>query len=69
MSGVKIEIDEKIEAQVLAILEKHGLLKPASMTPADAEKIMWSEIKRGKESGDKNGWTPINSVWSNLGVK
>jgi len=43
MSGVSLEIDAKLEKQVLAILTKHGLI--------NAEDLLLSELERGRSSG------------------
>ncbi len=51
MSGVQVKIDEKIEEQVLAILQKHGLLESDLPVSWLSESELDAELEKGMKSG------------------
>ena len=48
MAGLTIEIDKNLEQQVLAILEKYGIVQKCE---AGAEAILFEELEKGCASG------------------
>ena len=67
MAGVAVDIDKKIERQVLLILARQGLIQDRpDMTREEAEAMMISEL----EKGEKSGICPLSheEFWKQFGL-
>ena len=69
MAGVAVDLDNRIRAQVIRILEEYGLVPEHEMTYEEAEEKFYEHMEKSKESARINGWLSHKDVWDELDKK